>query len=69
MKKKVIWEPLMAVQREKGSKHSSPATRAWSSSSRLRIHLSKQLVPFHKIEASWREGKFTTEKSEANKTP
>ncbi len=37
-----------AVQREKGSKHSSPATRAWSSSSRLRIHLSKQLVPFHK---------------------
>lgn len=65
----------MTVQREKGSKHFLPAMRAWSSSSRLRIHLSKQLVPFHKIEVSWRERKFTTEKKkvtekgEENKPP
>lgn len=60
MQKTVSWEPLMAVQREK--EFSLPAMRAWSSSSRLRIHLSKQLVPFHKIEVSWSARKFTTEK-------
>lgn len=41
--------------------------RAWSSSSRFRIHLNKQLVPFHEMEVRGRERKITSEKASLRK--